>query len=124
MSIKVNCKTTIHYFRYEGNVTIVELKKVLHEAHTNQPANRLLHDLRKADISHFTNRDLQELGMYFDGLIHDAKRRRYKSAIIVPDKLTYGLIRCAMAQSDIAENSTRIYYDIDFAIDWLVGLRK
>ena len=124
MPIKIQCKNIIHYFRWDGKITIGELRQAMTEAHTCEPANRILHDLRKADISHFSNDEIKKLGVYIDELVNEARRGKYRSAIVVPNKLTYGLIRCAMGQSETAEHSTRIYYDIDFAIDWLVGLRK
>jgi len=125
MATIIECKTVIHYFRYEGVVSVDELRKAIHDAHVNHPANRLLHDVRKADISHFNNGELKGLGMYLDQLVSNAERGKYRSAIVVADKLTYGLIRCAISHGEIiAEQSTRVYYDVDFAIDWLVGLRE
>jgi len=120
----ISCKVLIHYFRYEGVLSVTELKKAMRDAHVNRPANRLLHDLRRSDISHFNHNQIRDLGLHAEELVKDTKRGEYKSAIVVADKLTYGLVRCAVSHShDIVERSARIYYDIDFAIDWLVGLR-
>jgi len=124
MSVRINCKSVIHYFRYDGVLTLEELKKAMSDAHTNNPASNLIHDLREADIKHFDKESLIDLGNYIEELVKDNKRPPYKSAIVVADKLTYGIVRCAtMYSSDIIVNSTRIYYDIDFAIDWLTGIR-
>jgi hypothetical protein len=123
MTILINCKKKIHYFRYEGSVTLEEIKKSIIDAHTNEPTDRILHDLRKANLNKLKKPDVIKLGHLVREI--NVNREPYKSAVVVSDSTTYGILRCALSYSNnFAIKCTRIYYDMDFAIDWLTGLRE
>lgn len=102
-----------------GPLTAVELTAFLREIEADPEFHDGLDrvcDLRQASIDLPTGqlRDIAEIERVL------AERGCYrKTAVVVADDLSYGMMRMITSMADLAEATYQIFHDFETALDWL-----
>jgi len=124
MPIIVKCKTTIHYFNYEGHIKIEEMYGVIDEVYNNSPARYIIHDFRKMDTTKLTVEEIKKVSKKLQLKVNTNDRIK-KVAFIVRDSVSYGLARMLESYGfEFVTFKIEVFYNIDDAINWFAGIKK
>ena len=121
ISHQINEDLNVVISNLEGKITDSELLhsyKNLYENPSWKPGFSEIVDMRKADMSNVSPTGLKKLSDLVTSYTINAKIQ-FKTAIIAPDDLPFGLGRLYEAYSDESPESTSVFREIDKAFEWL-----
>lgn len=116
---KENKNENLTIFSVCGVLTAEEVIKVLDAFFSNKITKNILWDFTKADVSKVTQKDMEQIINLGKAKAH--LRKNGKTALIVKNKLSYGMSRKYEILSEIEQHQIqhRVFTDLDEAIAWL-----
>lgn len=92
--------------------------KQLYQNENWKPGFNEIVDLRNAELSDVTNKGLERLAIFVKQ-VTVGKCEVFKTAVIAPDDLPFGLARVYEAVSVDTLESVRVFRDLKLAFEWL-----